>query len=176
MLDFYQARYSHGFCKDMTINIFLTDSYETQRLGYLLGKYLPSGSVVLLSGNLGAGKTTLVGGIGKGLGIEESIVSPTFTLINEYIDGRLPLYHLDLYRLEPSQVDDIYPEMYWEGIEVDPGITAIEWHERLMLKPPAYLQIDLKNSDNCREACIRQIGTTDYDLKFIRNFACSDRS
>ncbi len=157
------------------LNIFLANSDETNRLGYLLGKYLPSGTVILLSGNLGAGKTTLVQGMGRGLGISESIVSPTFTLINEYIDGRLPLYHLDLYRLEPHQVDSIYPEIYWEGIEVDPGITAIEWCQRLVMKPSSYLEIDLVTQESHREARIQQIGTKDYDLRFIESFAQSNR-
>lgn len=146
------------------LNIFLADSLETQRLGFLLGKHLPSGSVILLSGNLGAGKTTLVRGIGEGLGIQESIVSPTFTLINEYIDGRMPLYHLDLYRLEPEQVDSIYPEMYWEGIEVDPGITAIEWWQRLTIKPSSYLEIELVDLGDGRRADIKQQGLNEYDL------------
>jgi tRNA threonylcarbamoyladenosine biosynthesis protein TsaE len=149
--------------------IFLSNYLETQRLGYLLGKHLPSGSVILLSGNLGAGKTTLVQGIGQGLGIDELITSPTFTLINEYLEGRLPLYHLDLYRLESSQVDSIYPEMYWEGTEVNPGITAIEWWQRLRAKPLSYLELKLLTQGNCREASIKQIGS-DYDLKFIQNF------
>lgn len=153
--------------------IFLSDFLETQRLGYLLGKHLPRGNVILLSGNLGAGKTTLVQGIGQGLGIDESIVSPTFTLINEYLDGRLPLYHLDLYRLESSQVDDIYPEMYWEGTEVEPGITAIEWWQRLKVKPSSYLEIDLVTEGNYRQALLKLIGTNDYDLEFILNFNSS---
>ena len=146
------------------LNIFLSNSLETQHLGFLLGKHLPNGSVVLLSGNLGAGKTTLVRGIGEGLGIQESIVSPTFTLINEYIDGRMPLYHLDLYRLEPEQVDSIYPEMYWEGIEVDPGITAIEWWQRLTIKPRNYLEIELVDLGDGRRADIKQQGLDKCDL------------
>ena len=154
------------------LTILLPDSDSTLRLGYLLGKHLPEGSILMLSGNLGAGKTTLVQGIGKGLGIEESILSPTFTLINEYLDGRLPLYHLDLYRLEPSQVDTIYPEIYWEGIEVDPGITAIEWWQRLVVKPASYLEIELSTQPNqTRSVGITQHGNSKYDLNFVRDFA-----
>lgn len=150
--------------------ILLRNAQSTQNFGYLLGKYLPPGSVILLLGNLGSGKTTLVQGIGKGLNISESIVSPTFTLINEYLDGRLPLYHLDLYRLNPSQVDAIYPEIYWEGIEVIPGITAIEWSQRLVTKPPCYLEIELATHLQARQVYIQQYGTNNYDLKFIQNF------
>lgn len=154
------------------LTILLPNPQTTQRLGYLLGQHLPQGSVVLLSGNLGAGKTTLVQGIGRGLGISESIVSPTFTLVNEYLDGRLPLYHLDLYRLEPSQVNSIYPEMYWEGREVDPGITAIEWWKRLVFQPASYLEIELSTQPNqTRIARIGQQGMSNNDLKFIQSFA-----
>ena len=147
---------------------FLSDYQATQNFGYLLGKHLPQGAVLLLSGNLGAGKTTLVQGIAKGLGIKESVVSPTFTLINEYLDGRLPLYHLDLYRLEPAQVDSIYPEIYWEGIEVNPGITAIEWSQRLRLKPPNYLEIELLLSQSeGREVRLKQYGQDCCSLDFL---------
>lgn len=149
------------------LNIFLPDSDATKRLGCLLGKHLPQGSVILLSGNLGAGKTTLVQGIGQGLNVREPIVSPTFTLINEYLADRFPLYHLDLYRLESNQVESIYPEIYWEGIEVEPGITAIEWWDRLPITPSSYLKIDLRTKQDGREASIEQVGKDSFDLGFI---------
>jgi len=125
------------------MKIFLADAEATLRLGITLGESLTTGSVILLEGDLGAGKTTLVQGIGKGLGISELIVSPTFTLINEYTEGRLPLYHLDLYRLEPQEVAALNLETYWEGIEVIPGIVAVEWAERMPYKPDSYLSISL---------------------------------
>lgn len=125
------------------MKIFLADAEATLRLGITLGESLSAGSVILLEGDLGAGKTTLVQGVGKGLGITELVVSPTFTLINEYIEGRLPLYHLDLYRLEPPEVAALNLETYWEGIEVIPGIVAIEWAERMPYKPDSYLSINL---------------------------------
>ncbi|MFM6026651.1 MAG: tRNA (adenosine(37)-N6)-threonylcarbamoyltransferase complex ATPase subunit type 1 TsaE [Dolichospermum sp.] len=138
--------------------IFLTDLEATQKLGITLGKTLNAGSVILLSGDLGAGKTTLVQGIGKGLGIIESIVSPTFTLINEYMEGRVPLYHLDLYRLEPHEVIGLNLESYWEGIEVTPGIVAIEWAERMSYLPDSYLKIRLNYGENGqRQAEITEI-------------------
>lgn len=158
------------------LTIFLSNPQDTQRFGYLLGKHLAPGSTLLLIGNLGAGKTTLVQGIGKGLGIDEPIVSPTFTLVNEYLDGRLPLYHLDLYRLEPSSVDDIYPEMYWSGIEVASGITAIEWSQRLSVYPPSYIKIELAVSSQGRDIRIHSQGFTSQDLKFIENFSPTTRS
>ena len=129
------------------MKIFLADTEATLGLGIILGESLIPGSVILLEGDLGAGKTTLVQGIGKGLGIAEPIVSPTFTLINEYTEGRFPLYHLDLYRLEPQEVAALNLESYWEGVEVIPGIVAVEWAERLPYKPDSYLNVSLTYGD-----------------------------
>jgi tRNA threonylcarbamoyladenosine biosynthesis protein TsaE len=126
--------------------IFLTDAEATRSLGIKLGKSLPAGCVILLEGDLGAGKTTLVQGIGEGLGITDAIVSPTFTLINEYLEGRIPLYHLDLYRLEPAEVEALNLESYWEGIEFPLGIVAIEWPERMPYLPSSYLRLLLTDS------------------------------
>lgn len=138
--------------------IFLADLEATHQLGITLGKTLNAGSVILLEGDLGAGKTTLVQGIGKGLGIIDPIVSPTFTLINEYTAGRIPLYHLDLYRLEPHEVIGLNLESYWEGIEVTPGIVAIEWAERMPYLPDSYLKIGLNHGENGqRQAEITEI-------------------
>ncbi|MBD2482354.1 tRNA (adenosine(37)-N6)-threonylcarbamoyltransferase complex ATPase subunit type 1 TsaE [Planktothrix sp. FACHB-1365] len=122
---------------------YLPNAEATRELGKNLGRSLPANSVLLLQGNLGAGKTTFVQGLAAGLDISESIESPTFTLINEYTTGRIPLYHLDLYRLDPSEIEDLNLEQYWEGIEVEPGIVAIEWADRLPYKPESYLQIEL---------------------------------
>lgn len=129
----------------VSLTFSLPDATATQQLGLILGQVLPAGSTLLLEGDLGRGKTTLVQGIGRGLGITESIDSPTFTLINEYTEGRLPLYHLDLYRLQPNDVTALNLESYWEGIEYPPGIMAIEWAERLPYKPPTYLLMQLRD-------------------------------
>ncbi|MGD1873180.1 MAG: tRNA (adenosine(37)-N6)-threonylcarbamoyltransferase complex ATPase subunit type 1 TsaE [Mastigocoleus sp.] len=138
-----------------TKKILLPNSLATHKLGVNFGKILVPGSVILLSGELGAGKTTLVKGIGEGLGILESIVSPTFTLINEYNQGRIPLYHLDLYRLRSPEIIDLNLEMYWEGIEVKPGIMTIEWAEKMSYKPETYININLLHKDeNLRQANI----------------------
>lgn len=138
--------------------IYLPNSAATRQLGVQLGRSLPAGSVLLLEGDLGSGKTTLVQGIGEGLGIQDAIDSPTFTLINEYLTGRIPLYHFDLYRLEPSQAATLYPEIYWEGIEVEPGIVAIEWSERLPYKPAAYLELRLRHQEDGRQAELLAVG------------------
>ncbi|MEG3868307.1 MULTISPECIES: tRNA (adenosine(37)-N6)-threonylcarbamoyltransferase complex ATPase subunit type 1 TsaE [unclassified Microcoleus] len=137
----------------------LPDSEATRKFGAALGRSLPAGTVILLQGDLGAGKTTLVQGIAEGLGISDSIESPTFTLINEYFGGRIPLYHLDLYRLEPDEVEALHLESYWDGLEMDLGIVAIEWAERLQYKPENYLQISLSYLDNGRQ--IEVIGNGD---------------
>ncbi|MBW4557244.1 MAG: tRNA (adenosine(37)-N6)-threonylcarbamoyltransferase complex ATPase subunit type 1 TsaE [Trichormus sp. ATA11-4-KO1] len=143
------------------MKILLADAEATLNLGITLGQTLTAGSVILLEGDLGAGKTTLVQGIGQGLGITESIVSPTFTLINEYTQGRLPLYHLDLYRLEPPEVVALNLETYWEGIEVMPGIVAIEWAERMPYKPDSYLNLVLTYGvEGTRQAEIKPFNCT----------------
>ena len=135
--------------------IYLADHYATQVFGHQLGKKLPANSVILLCGDLGAGKTTFVQGLGEGLGITIPIVSPTFTLINEYLDGRIPLYHLDLYRLEKQgAIAQLFPEIYWEGKEVTAGITAIEWAEKLPYLPASYLKIELMKTEESRLAKI----------------------
>ena len=130
----------------------LPDFEATRKFGMALGRSLPPGTIILLQGDLGAGKTTLVQGIAQGLGISDSIESPTFTLINEYFAGRVPLYHLDLYRLEPEEAEALHLESYWDGLERDLGIVAIEWAERLQYKPENYVQISLSYLDNGRQA------------------------
>ena len=118
----------------------------TRELGILMGRSLPAGSILLLNGELGSGKTTLVQGIGKGLGIADLIVSPTFVLVNEYDDGRIPLYHFDLYRLNAEEADALAIETYWDSREYEPGIVAIEWADRLGDRPPGYLSMNLSTA------------------------------
>src|SRR5437870_3083646 len=100
---------------------------ETEALGEAWGRAAHSGWVIGLSGDLGAGKTQLVKGLARGLGIVARVHSPTFTLINEYTGGRLPLFHLDLYRLETR--DQIHAAGL-EEILSRGGVTAIEWAEK----------------------------------------------
>ncbi|MDB9525970.1 tRNA (adenosine(37)-N6)-threonylcarbamoyltransferase complex ATPase subunit type 1 TsaE [Oscillatoria sp. CS-180] len=127
----------------MSKTLTLPNDRATFALGRWLGQHLAAGTVLLLKGDLGSGKTTLTKGLGEGLGIAEEIDSPTFTLINEYVGDRLPLYHVDLYRLESADTDRLFLESYWEGIEYPPGIVAIEWAERLRYLPPASLEVRL---------------------------------
>lgn len=149
-------------------SIYLADAHSTQKLGRKLGELLPAGSVILLTGDLGAGKTTLVQGIGLGLGISEAIVSPTFTLIAEYLEGRIPLYHLDLYRLQSSEVNQLYLESYWEGIDVPLGLCAIEWAQRLPYLPQNYLDLHLTYlPEKGRQATIENRGNSEIDLSLF---------
>jgi tRNA threonylcarbamoyladenosine biosynthesis protein TsaE len=105
---------------------------ETLRLGEQWGREARAGSVIGLTGDLGAGKTQLVKGIARGLGIASRIQSPTFTLVHEYREGRLPLYHIDLYRLDtPEQVFAAGLEEYF--FQTD-GVTVVEWAERYPIK------------------------------------------
>lgn len=150
--------------------ISLLDAQATRSLGRAFGESLFPGSVLLLEGDLGAGKTTLVQGIGEGLGIADPIVSPTFTLINEYPEGRIPLYHFDLYRLSPQEVEALQPEAYWEGVEFPLGIVAIEWPERLLYKPTSFLQVQLTYSpDTGRQANLIPVGEFQLDLAALRS-------
>lgn len=149
------------------ILLTLPNADSTRNLGKVLGEKLPAGSVILLEGNLGSGKTTLVQGMGEGLGIEEGIDSPTFTLINEYFGGRIPLYHLDLYRLEAEEIEGLNLDIYWDGLEVEPGIVAIEWADKLEYKPLDYLLVDFK--DVCgegRQVELRVVGEF-FDLEML---------
>lgn len=127
--------------------IDLSDSNATYNLGYKLGQYCSKGTILLLFGDLGSGKTTLVQGMGAGLEIVGPISSPTFTLINEYLEGRIPLYHVDLYRLEMSQVDVLeLEEIYCGEGEALLGVLAIEWAERMRERPQSAITIRLEHS------------------------------
>jgi len=148
---------------------YLPNAESTREFGKKLGQLLPPNSILLLEGNLGAGKTTFVQGLATGLDIPDSVESPTFTLINEYTTGRIPLYHLDLYRLESSEIVDLNLEQYWEGIEVEAGIVAIEWADRLPYKPEVYLKIELIYTENGeRILTIFNKGQDDFSLDLDR--------
>ncbi len=100
---------------------------ETEAWGETCGKALEKGAVIAFSGDLGAGKTAFTRGIARGLGITSPITSPTFTLVNEYEEGRLPLFHFDLYRLEGE--DDLY-ELGFEEYFYRDGVCVLEWSSR----------------------------------------------
>ena len=113
---------------------------DTRDIAAALARDLAMGSVLLLSGDLGAGKTAFVRGLAAGLGIDPGeVTSPTFTLVHEYRGGRLPLVHVDLYRLDRADLDEI-------GLDQDlaaTGVVAIEWSERLSRSIPGAIAITI---------------------------------
>ncbi len=115
----------------MTEQVHTTGEEETAAAGERLASRLRAGDVVLLYGELGAGKTAFVRGLARGLGAApEDVSSPTFTLVQEY-HGRVTLYHVDLYRLEPAEVEDLG----LDELVIGDGIVAIEWAERWKGRP-----------------------------------------
>jgi len=121
---------------------------ETEALGERWGRDARSGLVLALSGDLGAGKTRLVKGLARGLGITARVHSPTFTLVNIYGGGRLDLYHLDLYRLEsPGQIAAAGLEEYLNA----PGVTVIEWAERWFAAAQAAMASDPQSAGAQRD-------------------------
>ncbi len=102
--------------------------HETEALGERIGRAARPGDVIALWGELGAGKTTLVRGIAKGLGLEpRDVTSPTFVIVHEHEGGRLPLFHVDMYRVSPAETGSIG----WEEATGSGGVTAIEWPDRV---------------------------------------------
>ena len=106
--------------------VTLPDPAATHALGVALGRAAQGPGVVALIGGLGAGKTALAQGVGAGLGVQEPVVSPTFTLVVEH-EGRLPLLHADVYRLEAHELEDVGLEEQLEGW---PGLALVEWADR----------------------------------------------
>lgn len=114
------------------MKVELNSLEETEKFGMKLGSLLDSGDILCLDGDLGAGKTTMTKSIGIGLGVEEYITSPTFTLVNIY-SGRLAVYHFDVYRLEdPHELYDLGFDEYFYGN----GVSIIEWAEKIKAMLP----------------------------------------
>ena len=117
---------------------------ETEALGARLARALGPGAVVAFTGDLGAGKTAFVRGLARGLGIPDRVTSPTFTIVNEYEGGRLPLFHFDLYRL--GCADELF-DIGWEDYLARGGVCAVEWSERMEeLLEPGTIRVDLRRS------------------------------
>jgi tRNA threonylcarbamoyladenosine biosynthesis protein TsaE len=156
---------------DTSLTLTLQNLGQTQALGQKLGNLLRTGTVLLLEGDLGTGKTSFVQGLGAGLGILDPIVSPTFALIHEYHEGQLPLYHFDLYRLSPAEVNELHLETYWLGLEMPLGITAIEWPDRLSPWPENRLHLQLAYAGDGRIATLTAAGTVPQWQHIIQNLA-----
>ncbi|MEO8678299.1 MAG: tRNA (adenosine(37)-N6)-threonylcarbamoyltransferase complex ATPase subunit type 1 TsaE [Vicinamibacterales bacterium] len=138
----------------MTAETFASNSEDDTRAfaARLAGTLVP-GAVLLLSGDLGAGKTAFVRGLAEGLGIDPGeVTSPTFTLVHEYRGGRLPLIHVDLYRLDAADLDEL-------GLDTDlaiEGVVAVEWSERLTRALPGALAIHIADrGDEARTIEVR---------------------
>ena len=110
----------------MQITTYSAD--ETQALGKKLAESLRPGDVIAYFGDLGAGKTAFTRGIAEGLGVSEQVTSPTYTIVNEYLSGRLPLFHFDMYRLGSS--DELF-DIGWEDYLARGGVCAVEWSENV---------------------------------------------
>ena len=108
---------------------FFTDSpKETEKVGQALGTVLRPGTILAYEGDLGAGKTAFTRGLARGLGAAEAVTSPTYTIVNEYLSGRMPLFHFDMYRL--SSADDLW-DIGWEDYLDRGGVCAVEWSENV---------------------------------------------
>ncbi|MCL5935074.1 MAG: tRNA (adenosine(37)-N6)-threonylcarbamoyltransferase complex ATPase subunit type 1 TsaE [Bacillota bacterium] len=137
----------------MSVAMITTHSpEETKQLGEKMAALLQPGDVICLNGDLGAGKTAFSQGVARGLAVDSWVTSPTFTLINEY-EGRLPLYHFDVYRLEgPAEMEDLGYEEYFYG----DGVCLVEWAERVEeVLPQERLDISLTRDESSEE--MRQI-------------------
>jgi len=130
------------------IELDTRNAEETRDLGRRIGALLQPGEVVLLRGELGAGKTVLVQGIARGIGIDDPVTSPTFTLIHEYGSSDCPLIHVDLYRLEkPEDLESIGLEEMFDGLSV----VVVEWSERMgRLTPAEYLLVQIRAEEGDR--------------------------
>ena len=108
---------------------YITNSpAETEAIGAALGRILPAGTVIAYRGDLGAGKTAFTRGLARGLGYRDMVTSPTYTIVNEYLGGRLPLFHFDMYRLRCAE--DLW-DIGWEDYLDRGGICAVEWSENV---------------------------------------------
>lgn len=125
---------------------------ETEQLGKALAQQLTPGTVIAYFGDLGAGKTAFTRGVAAGLGITELVTSPTYTIVNEYLSGRLPLFHFDMYRLGSSE--ELF-DIGWEDYLERGGVCAVEWSENVEDALEDAIQICIRRiDDHTREITI----------------------
>ena len=141
---------------------FVSDSEQTTRaLGRRLAAALAAGSVVAFTGDLGAGKTAFTRGLAEGLGVTQRVTSPTFTIVNEYEGGRLPLFHFDLYRLSSS--DELY-DIGWEDYLRRGGVCAVEWSENAADALDAdCVRVDIRRGEEEGQRLIRITGIEPWE-------------
>ena len=133
---------------------------ETEALGERLAAVLNPGDVIAFYGDLGAGKTAFTRGLARGLGIQGPVTSPTYTIVNEYLNGRMPLFHFDMYRLETA--DDLF-DIGWEDYLERGGICAVEWSENVE-----------EALDGAVRVCIRRINDTEREITVERGDRYAD--
>ena len=138
-----------------------TSPEETEALGAALGRIIPAGTVLAYRGDLGAGKTAFTRGLARGLGCRETVTSPTYTIVNEYLGGRLPLFHFDMYRLRSAE--DLW-DIGWEDYLDRGGVCCVEWSENVAeaLENPLTISIE-KLGDTTRRITLEG-GSTLADL------------
>ena len=133
--------------------IYITNSpAETEAIGAALGRILPAGTVIAYRGDLGAGKTAFTRGLARGLDYRDMVTSPTYTIVNEYLGGRLPLFHFDMYRLRCAE--DLW-DIGWDDYLDRGGICAVEWSENVAeaMEDPVTVTIE-KLGDTSRRITI----------------------
>ena len=129
---------------------FYTNSpAETEAVGVALGRALQPGAVIAYRGDLGAGKTAFTRGLARGLGCGEQVTSPTYTIVNEYLTGRMPLFHFDMYRLKSA--DDLW-DIGWDDYLERGGVCAVEWSENVedAMEEAIYVTIEKTGIDSRR--------------------------
>lgn len=124
---------------------------ETEGVGEALAHRLKAGTVLAFTGDLGAGKTAFTRGLARGLGVTERVTSPTFTIVNEYVGGRLPLFHFDMYRLDSS--DELF-DIGWEDYLRRGGICAVEWSEKVSDALTGAIKIDIRRGERDNDRII----------------------
>ena len=142
---------------------FITNSpIETEKVGEALGKVLQPGTILAYEGDLGAGKTAFTRGLARGLGATEQVTSPTYTIVNEYLSGRMPLFHFDMYRLASS--DDLW-DIGWEDYLERGGVCAVEWSENVA-----------DAMENAITVCIQKLGEESRKITITGGFGLEDIS
>ena len=132
-----------------------TSPAQTEAVGEALAKTLAAGTVIAYRGDLGAGKTAFTRGLARGLAADEPVTSPTYTIVNEYLSGRLPLFHFDMYRLRSG--DDLF-DIGWEDYLERGGVCAVEWSENVAdaLEPDITVTIE-KTGDETRRITLEGV-------------------
>ena len=129
---------------------YITNSpARTEAVGAALAKVLKPGTVIAYRGDLGAGKTAFTRGLAQGLGVKEPVTSPTYTIVNEYLSGSMPLFHFDMYRLESE--DELF-DIGWEDYLDRGGVCAVEWSENVddAMENAIYITIEKTGEDSRR--------------------------